>query len=248
MLDITQKELAAAVGVSRSRIAEIETGRTDASLDLAWAISDRLGIDLQLIGDAPIPVEARRRDLVHARCSGYVERRFERASWLTARELETATGRAHGWVDLLAFEPRSRILVIVEIKTRIDDIGALERQLAWYERDAPRLARDLGWRPRITTTWLVLLASDEVGAQITIHRELLRRSFPDRARAMREIVSRPGATVSRRGLALVDPTSRRRDWLIPSRADGRRSPSPFRDYADAARRLAGMSTLATRSG
>jgi transcriptional regulator with XRE-family HTH domain len=97
MLDITQAELAAAVGVSRSRLAEIETGRTDASLDLAWAISERLGIDLRLIGDAPIAAEPRRGDVVHARCSGYVERRFQRASWQTARELETVTvGRTAG--------------------------------------------------------------------------------------------------------------------------------------------------------
>jgi DNA-binding XRE family transcriptional regulator len=50
MLDITQAELAAAVGVSRSHLAEIETGKADTSLDLAWAIADRLGIDLQLVG------------------------------------------------------------------------------------------------------------------------------------------------------------------------------------------------------
>jgi hypothetical protein len=42
---------------------------------------------------------------------------------------------------------------------------------------------------------------------------------------------------SPRGLALVDPTSRRRDWLLPTRSDGRRSSLPYRDYADAARRL-----------
>jgi hypothetical protein len=40
-----------------------------------------------------------------------------------------------------------------------------------------------------------------------------------------------------RGLALIDPSSRRRAWLIRTRLDGRRSPAPFADYADAARRL-----------
>jgi DNA-binding XRE family transcriptional regulator len=46
MLDITQAELASAVGVSRSHIAGIEIGRVAPSLDLAWAIGDRLGLDI----------------------------------------------------------------------------------------------------------------------------------------------------------------------------------------------------------
>jgi hypothetical protein len=40
-----------------------------------------------------------------------------------------------------------------------------------------------------------------------------------------------------RGLALIDPTSRRQGWLIRARVDGRRSAAPFRDYADAAARF-----------
>ena len=246
MLDITQAELAAAVGVSRSRIAEIESGKADASLDLAWAIADRLGPDMHLLTRPPLVHERRRGDLVHGRCSGYVDRRSLRAEWLTARELETFAGRAHGWIDLLAYDPRSRTLVIVEIKTRLDDIGAMERQLSWYERDIRRVAGELGWRPRATTSWLLLLASNEVEAQIAMHRELLRRTFPDRARAMRRIITREQVEAGHRGLALIDPTSRRRDWLMPTRLDGRRSPVPFSDYADAACRLQSVSLQATR--
>ena len=153
------------------------------------------------------------------------------------REVETSTGRAHGWIDLLAFEPRSRTLVIVEVKTRLDDIGAVERQLVWYERDARRVAADHGWHAGVATTWLLLLASDEVERQIAIQRHLLGATFAGRARAMNAALEDP-STLPHRGLALIDPTSRRHRWLIPSRADGRRTPSPYADYADAAARLA----------
>ena len=248
MLDITQAELAAAVGVSRAHIASIESGRANPSLDLAWAIADRLGIDLQLAASAPLVVDRRRSDLVHARCAGYVERRMHGSGWLVAREVEVMLGRSHGWIDLLAFHPTSRLLVIVEIKTRIVDIGAVERQIAWYEREALDVARRLGWRPRRTSAWLLLLASDEVEAALSIHRELLRRSFPDRAPVMRRIAANQSATAAKRGLALIDPTSRRRDWLIAARSDGRRSLSPFTDYADAARRTSGACLQRTRIG
>jgi hypothetical protein len=40
-----------------------------------------------------------------------------------------------------------------------------------------------------------------------------------------------------RGLAMIDPASKRRDWLIRLRVDGRRSDARYVDYADAARRL-----------
>jgi transcriptional regulator with XRE-family HTH domain len=178
MLDITQAELAAAVGVSRSHIAGIEIGRVDPSLDLVWSIADRLGLDLQLVSRPPLVVERRRSDLVHARCSSFIPRRFQISGWAIARELEVATGRAHGWIDLLAFDARSRTLIIVEVKTRLDDIGAVERQVAWYEREALHIAWSLGWQPRRVLAWLLLLASDELESRISLHRHLPATSIP----------------------------------------------------------------------
>jgi transcriptional regulator with XRE-family HTH domain len=245
MLDITQQELAGAVGISRSHIAGIETGRVDPSVDLAWSIADRLGLDLQFLGRPPLAVEPRRDDLVHARCSAYVDRRLVGHGWSIARELEVFAGRSHGWIDLLAFDPRSRTLVIVEIKTRLDDIGGMERQIAWYEREALGLARSLGWLPERRLAWLLLLASDEVERQISLHRDILGRSFQDRAPAMRLVILDGAAQARSRGLALINPTSRRRDWLISARSDGRRSATPFRDYADAARRSGSVSPVHT---
>lgn len=225
------------MGISRSHIAGIETGRVDPSLDLVSSIADRLGLDLQLVARPPIAIDRRRGDLVDARCSGYIDGRIRGAGWLTARELELASGRAHGWIDILAFDPRSRTLIIVEIKTRLDDIGDVERQISWYERNAFSAARSIGWRPKRSLSWLLLLASEEVETQLSLHRRVLRQAFPDRAPAMRELLSDGGGQASRRGLALVDPTSRRRHWLISARSDGRRSTTPFRDYAEAARRF-----------
>jgi hypothetical protein len=47
----------------------------------------------------------------------------------------------------------------------------------------------------------------------------------------------------RRAIALIDPTRRRREWLTPSRVDGRRrTAAPFRDYRDAVDRLMARSS------
>lgn len=238
MLDVTQQELAVAAGVSRSHIAGIENGRVNPSIDLVWRIADRLGIDVSMVAHAPVLVGRRNQDVVHACCSGYVDGRLRRSGYLTAREVEIATKSALGWIDLLAYEPISRTLVIVEVKTRIEDLGAVERQISWYEHNAMAAARLLGWQPERVLSWLLLLASDEVERAVRLHRPVLLRSFPARAPEMRRVLEDPQSILAGRGLALVDPSSRRRDWLLATRSDGRRSEAPYRDYGDAARRLA----------
>lgn len=167
-----------------------------------------------------------------------MDRRLRATGLITAREVEVVHARSHGWIDLLAFDHRTSTLLIIEIKTRLDDLGALERQIGWYERSAFEAVRRLGWRPKQSVTWLVLLASAEIESAIRTNRTVLDLAFPIRARAALEWLT-DGASQPPIGrvLALIDPTSRRRDWLIRTRFDGRRSDPPYRDYGDAARRL-----------
>ena len=184
-------------------------------------------------GSPGVPAGRPIRDSVHARCSAYVDRRLQAAGWVTAREVEIVHGRSHGWIDLLAFDPRTGTLLIIEVKTRLDDLGALERQVGWYERMAWPAARRMGWRPRRTTSIVLALASDEVERVVRAHRDLMALAFPMRAAVL---IADPSSMVSgARGFALIDPSSRRRDWLIRTSTEGRRSRLPYRDYAGALR-------------
>jgi transcriptional regulator with XRE-family HTH domain len=237
LLDITQEQLSTAVGISRSHLAEIETARVNPTLDVVSRIGDSLGLELQIVGQPPIVTDPRPSGFVHSRCSGYSGRRLAGSGWLVRREVEVVHGRWHGWIDLLAFHPEKGILVIVEIKTRVDDLGLIERQLAWYERSADDVASRFGWRPARVVSWLLLLATEEVEDSIRRDRDAIREGFPVRASEMRAVLEGTMPARDTRGLALIDPSSRRAAWLIPSRLDGRRSPPPYRDYADAARRM-----------
>jgi hypothetical protein len=174
---------------------------------------------------------------VHARCSGYVDRRLRTGGWQTAREVEIVSGRSHGWIDLLSFDQTTGVLLVIEIKTRLDDVGAIERQLGWYERSAFRIALDLGWEPRRLVCWLLVLASDEADESIRANRDVMARAFPVRAAEMSGLLDDRDVRPIGRGIALIDPASRRRAWLIRARSDGRRSPAPYAGYADAARRF-----------
>lgn len=152
--------------LSRGQIAKIELGQADPSLDVVERLAIALGLEVELVARQPILFEPRHRDFVHARCSGYADRRLRAADRATAREVEIVHGRSHGWIDLLAFDRRTGLLLVVEIKTRLDDIGLVERQLAWYERSAFDVARRLGWPARRVAVWLLALASEEIDAAI----------------------------------------------------------------------------------
>jgi transcriptional regulator with XRE-family HTH domain len=242
-LDLTQQQVADRVGVSRSFIAKVELGLVDPSLDMVSRIADAIGLQLELSIRPPIfPGGPQLRGPVHSWCSAYADRRLRGLGWSTAREVEVVHGRSHGWIDVLAFDHRTRTLLIIEIKTRFDDLGALERQIGWYERMAWGPARARGWRPSRVITCVLALASDEVESVIRTHKDLIAIAFPARAA---ELIANPGAAPSgARGLALIDPSSRRRDWLIRTSVDGRRSRLPYANYADAARRFQGGTRLA----
>ena len=150
------------------------------------------------------------------------------------REVEVVSGRSHGWIDLLSFDPATGTLLVIEIKTTLDDFGALERQLSWYERMAPGSARDIGWRPRRSVSIVLALARDEVERLALAYRDVLAVAFPVRAGAIASLIADPASPMPGRGLALIDPRSRRRDRLLRTSLEGRRSRLPYRGYADAA--------------
>jgi transcriptional regulator with XRE-family HTH domain len=236
-LGLSQQAISDAVGVSRGYIAKLEAGSSNVSVDVMERIADALGIRLELVATPPTFLSQRAsRDLVHARCSGSAGRRISVGGWLVTREVDISDGRIHGWIDLLAFDPRTATLLTIEIKTRLDDLGSVERQIAWYERHAIRAAARLGWAPERSAAWLLVLCSEEVDRALLANREAIDHAFPGRAGHMLAVIRGTERPLDR-GLAMIDPATHRADWLIRTRIDGRRSNAAYIGYPDAARAL-----------
>jgi transcriptional regulator with XRE-family HTH domain len=238
----TQQELADRANTSQAMVSAIENGRVK---DLTFSRAERLlaamGASLATTIEAPfLGDRQRQREPVHARSSTHVASRLRRAGWHVATEVEVGGDRSRGWIDVLAFHPVTRWLLVIEIKTEIHDLGQIERSLGWYEREAWLAARRLGWHPGRTIGCLLLLATAANDARVAANRESFAAGFPVRARDLADVVEGRGEpSSSGRAVAMIDPLSKRAAWLRPLRLDGRRSAAPYADYADFMRAVRG---------
>jgi transcriptional regulator with XRE-family HTH domain len=231
----TQAELGARAGFSQAFVSLVEGLRVpDLTLESATRLIEAMGGRLNVGVSAPFLADRDlQRDPAHARCVAYVVARLTRDGWMTATEVEVGGDRSRGWIDILAYEPGRRLLLVIEIKTEIRDVGAIERTLGWYEREAWLGAKRLGWRPSKVLGCLLLLATEMNETRIADNRAALSDGFPLRATSLRRILANEVPPPSpARAMAVIDPRSRRKDWLRPSRVDGRPTAAPYMDYID----------------
>ena len=231
----TQEQLAARARVSRSMIAVVEAGSASASFDtldrIARALDGELIIDLRL---PTVIGRADQNDAAHARCVAAARRSLERRGYVCAVEREIVDGRLRGWIDLLAFDPASGRLLVVEVKTELRDLGGLQRQVGWYQRAAPTVAGALGWTVHATIVVVVFLATDANDSALVANRDTLAAAFPLRGRAVRDLLVERAVPTRRPGwgLVMIDPRRRGDRVWAATRLDGRRTPAPYRSYAD----------------
>lgn len=235
----SQEVLASRAGVSQQLVSAIETRRLqDITLTMASRLLDAMGA--RLIIDVVPPFlgdRERQRDAAHVRCTTHVAKRLEALGWRVATEVEIGGDRSRGWIDVLAYKPGSGLVLVIEVKTEIRDIGAIERSLGWYQREAWAASRRLGWHPRVVVAGLFLLATQANDLRMAENRDTFRRAFPVRARHLGPVVTGDAAPEEGRFVAMIDPRSRRDAWLRPTRLDGRQTRAPYIDYADFMRRM-----------
>jgi transcriptional regulator with XRE-family HTH domain len=243
----TQATHAARAGVSQSLISAIECrSLRDLPLGTAARVLEAMGARLRVGVARPfIAGRDHQHEPAHAACSAYVASRLRNAGWETRTEVEVGGDRSRGWVDILAFHPVYRIALVIELKTEIRDVGAIERTLGWYEREAWAATRRLGWRPRVVAGVLLLLATDVNEERLRENSASFRLGFPNRARDLSALINEGLFRRRGRGLAMIDPRSRRSAWLRPTFLDGRRASEPYRDYVSF---LAARTARIKRSG
>jgi hypothetical protein len=129
-----------------------------------------------------------------------------------------------GIIDLLAWHPASRTLLVVEIKTEIVEAGRLVAQVDRYRRLASEIAAGREWNPLQVATLVVVADTRTNRRRLADHRGVLRAAFPDDGRGIRGWLRSPGRTISaltflpdERAAHLTRASDRRRRVRAPLR-------------------------------
>lgn len=192
-----QEDLAAAAGVSRSVIWRIERGFADrvpvARLEgvmaaLGARVNVRLdwngqGLDRLLDGDHALLVEA---VVAHLIARG----------WQCSTEVTFSTYGERGAVDILAWYPDTRLLLVVEVKTVVPDVGGMLATLDRKHRLGPGMARERGWVASAVSRVLVIRDGSTVRRHVAALPTTFGEAFPDRTVAVKRWVARPAGAIS----------------------------------------------------
>jgi transcriptional regulator with XRE-family HTH domain len=229
----SQRDLAIKCELNQSTICRIERAEF-LGLNLSTAAGVLDVLDIRASFDFKTPYLADRgkqTDLGHARCVDYVARRLRRNGWLVRTEVEIVSGSARGWIDVLAFREADSVLLVIEVKTELVDIGALQRQIAWYEREAWKVARRESWPAGRLLSAVVLLESRTNTDRVLANGGLLKAEFPLPVRDFAAVVTGSPPPSGGRCLAFIDPLNRRRTWLRRAPGSNAQVP-PYANYAD----------------
>jgi transcriptional regulator with XRE-family HTH domain len=165
--DWRQSDVAEKAGISSSAVGRHESGVIGSlrSLEQHAAVFG-LRVDVRVLGRAGSLM--RLGDEEHARIAETVAAWFREHRFVTETEASFSEWGERGRIDLLAFDPLSGTLVIVEAKTQLLDLQDLFGSLNVKERLAATIAERRGWKVDRCVT---LLAVAQTAANRTAVRE-----------------------------------------------------------------------------
>lgn len=229
-----QSDVASRAPVSRDVVSFLERG---------GAAHVRLGELRAVAAAVEVDVDVRTRwrggdgeRLVSARHSGLPEsytRLLMGADWDPHPEASSSIWGERGVIDILAWHPPTRTLLVVEIKTQLVDVGEMLGTLDRKRRLAPKVGADLGLHARTVGVCVALLDTTTNHRRLRDHAATLRAALPVDGRQLRAWLSAPTGPIA--ALTFLSPAAparlgtgssgvrRVRVRAVPSPAPGPRS-------------------------
>lgn len=173
---LRQADLADRARVSRSAVSLLERGH---AARLRLSTVDRILNALGASFTARVAWNGtevdRLLDADHAGLTAAVKARLERWAWIVRAEVSFNHYGDRGRIDLLAWHPATRVLLIVEVKTDLVDVQDLLGTMDVRVRVAPRLAAGFGWEIRTVVPAIVFLEDRTTRRRLTDHAILFDR-------------------------------------------------------------------------
>jgi DNA-binding Xre family transcriptional regulator len=231
-----QDDLSVVAHVSRAQVGRIEHGQLD-SIRLGTLRNVCAGLEIRVDlmprwrgGDLDRMLSSR-----HALLAESVVTALRRDSpeWQVIPEVSFSIWGERGVIDLLAWHPARRALLVIELKTELVDVGETLGTLDRKRRLAADVAAERGWDAATVSGWIILAAGRTNERRLATFRSTLRAAYPADTRQIRAWLRDPVGSVaalsiwheaaprsSRRGSTSLAATQRVRR----SRCLGRRAP------------------------
>ena len=183
-----QVDLARKTEISQSTISRVERG------DLGVVSAATLGRIFDAV-EAELIVSVRWRggeldrlaDRAHARLVELVTQRLTRLGWQVFPEVTFSHFGERGSIDVLAWDPVERAVVIGEVKSEIAGVEETLRRHDAKVRLATVIVRErFGVAPRTISKLLILPESATARRRIAEHASTFERAYPDRGAVVRD--------------------------------------------------------------
>lgn len=197
-LCLRQRDVSERAGVSRQKVTRLErgdlSGLTLADIENCFeALGTRLELRVRWRGAALDRV----LDEGHARLAGRVVEVLRRCAWAVELETSFAHYGDRGSIDILAWHPPTRNLLVVEIKSEIASVEGLLRPLDVKARIAPLIDLErFGWRPTHVSRLVVLPEESSARRAVARHTQIFANALPVRSHAVRRWLAEPGPAIA----------------------------------------------------
>jgi HTH-type transcriptional regulator / antitoxin HipB len=189
---LRQSDLAEAAGVSQAIVSAIEHGEFEAtSLRIVRGVAVAAGVSLPLAPRWRGPELPKLLDEKHAAIVRCVVERLLALGWVALPEHTFSIYGERGSIDVLAWLPGARAVLLIEVKTVLVDLQDLLSTMDRKRRLATAIARDSGWRPMTIGALLVMPAETQARNSVEKYRTLFDVSYQARGRQVRRWLRSP---------------------------------------------------------
>ena len=193
----TQRDLGLRAALGASSISRIERGLAGRySLRTIDRVTDALGARLSMRVLWQGEALDRLLDAEHARMVESTVHRLHELRWVAVPEVTFQIGAERGSVDILAWHPTSRQLLVVEVKTVMPDVQALLAGIDRKARLGRRLGEDQGWDVAGVSRMLMLPDDRTARRRLTAFASTFDAVLPARTVQVRQWLRAPRAPIA----------------------------------------------------
>ena len=193
---LRQVDVARRAGVRRETVGRLERGAAGRyPLGILRAVATVLGADV----DVRIRWQGADLDRItgaaHAELHESIAEHLARwLDWTWRPEVSFSIWGERGVIDILAWHPASRSLLIIELKTELVDPQELVATMDRRVRLGKEIARGLGWHPTTVSAWVIVVEAPRTGGGAPC--PIAADGVPRRRHAIRRWLRAPDGSIS----------------------------------------------------